>query len=210
MRAIPDHARMEAAWRQLELTVQVATKLNRSHLINGRSAWLLPCLARSEEDMQASGAQSVSMEDTFSHIHGSIGKRTPASEHLKSELAIVAGLAKATLPPHPKWRWDEWTADYGRVRELIAQTYPDEFHDMSERMFRPGGFYRGNPARERQWKTESGKAEFTTPDTLTALGVGDAPGRFHLVTMRSNDQFNTTIYGHSDRLRGLEGDRRCC
>ena len=93
------------------------------------------------------------------------------------------------------------------MRELIAQTYPDEFHDMSERMFEAGGFYRGNAARERHWKTDSGKAEFTLTDTLTALGSGDAPGRFHLITMRSNDQFNTTIYGHDDRLRGLEGDR---
>ncbi len=207
VRAIPDQERMEAAWRGLDLTVQIATKLNRSHLINGQAAWLLPCLARSEEDLQAGGVQAVSMEDTFSHIHGSIGRRTPASEHLLSELAIVAGLAKATLPSNPRWRWDDWTADYGRVRELIAQTYPDEFRDMSARMFRPGGFYRGNPARERRWQTDSGKAEFTVPETMTALGVGDAPGRLHLVTMRSNDQFNTTIYGHSDRLRGLEGSR---
>ena len=140
-------------------------------------------------------------------MHGSLGKRGPASEHLKSELAIVAGLAKATLPAHPKWRWDEWTGDYGLVRALIAATYPDEFHDMSDRMFEPGGFYRGNKARERIWKTASGKAEFTAPTVMSACGIGDAPGRFHLVTMRSNDQFNTTIYGHSDRLRGLEGSR---
>ncbi len=207
VRAIPDRERMERAWPSMELTVQIATKLNRSHLVNGRAAWLLPCLARSEEDVQAGGAQSVSIEDSFSHIHGSTGRREPASAQLKSELAIVCGLAKATLAPHPKWRWDEWTADYGRVRELIAETYPDEFHDMSARMFDAGGFYRGNAARERTWKTASGKAEFTLPDVMSALGVGDAPGRFHLITMRSNDQFNTTIYGHDDRLRGLQGDR---
>jgi anaerobic selenocysteine-containing dehydrogenase len=93
------------------------------------------------------------------------------------------------------------------VRDLIAETYAEEFHDFNARMFTPGGFYRGNKARERVWKTESGKAEFTLPTTLSALGVGDAPGRFHLITMRSNDQFNTTIYGFSDRLRGLEGSR---
>ncbi len=207
VRAIPDRDRMEPAWRTMELTVQIATKLNRSHLVNGCEAWLLPCLARPEEDLQATGPQSVSMEDSFSHIHGSLGKREPASPHLKSELAIVAGLAKATLPPHEKWRWDHWTGDYARVRELIAQTYPDEFHDMNARMFDAGGFYRGNAARRREWKTDSGKAEFTLPDTLSALGSDDAPGRFHLITMRSNDQFNTTIYGHDDRLRGLEGSR---
>ena len=207
VRAIPDRELMENAWQDMTLTVQIATKLNRSHLINGRSAWLLPCRARSEQDLQAGGEQSVSMEDSFSHVHGSIGKREPASDSLLSELAIVAGIAKATLPPHPKWRWDDWTADYGLVRGLIAETYHDEFHDMSARMFTPGGFYRGNPARERKWKTESGKANFTVPEVMSALGVGDAPGRFHLVTMRSNDQFNTTIYGHSDRLRGLSGDR---
>ncbi len=207
VRAIPDRETMEPAWRKQALTVYIATKLNRSHLVHGRSSYLLPCLARPEEDMQASGPQSVSIEDSFSHIHGSIGKRKPASEQLLSELAIIAGIAKATLPAHPKWRWDEWTADYGKVRDLIAETYPEDFHDFNARMFEPGGFYRGNPAHDRIWKTDSGKAEFTDPSVMSALGVGDAPGRYHLITMRSNDQFNTTIYGFSDRLRGLEGSR---
>ncbi len=207
VRAIPDREVMEPAWREQALTVYIATKLNRSHLVHGRSSWVLPCIARSEEDMQASGPQAVSIEDSFSHIYGSVGKRKPASEHLLSELAIVAGLAKATLPPHPKWRWDDWTGDYRLVRDLIAETYAEEFHDFNARMFEPGGFYRGNPARERIWKTDSGKAEFTDPTVMSALGIGDAPGRFHLITMRSNDQFNTTIYGFSDRLRGLEGSR---
>ena len=207
LRAVPEQTLMESSWPNMALTVQIATKLNRSHLVNGSSAWLLPCKARSEQDMQASGEQSVSMEDSFSHVHGSTGKREPASDMLLSELAIVSGLAKATLAPHPQWHWDEWTADYGRVRELIARTYPEEFYNMSERMFEAGGFYRGNAARRRQWKTDTGKASFTVPEVMSALGVGDAPGRFHLITMRSNDQFNTTIYGHSDRHRGLSGDR---
>jgi molybdopterin-dependent oxidoreductase alpha subunit len=207
VRAIPEREAMETAWCDQALTVYVATKLNRSHLVHGRSSWLLPCLARSEEDVQASGRQSVSIEDSFSHIYGSIGKRRRASPHLLSELAIVTGLAKATLPPHPKWRWDEWTGDYAIVRDLIEQTWPDQFRDFNARMFQPGGFYRGNPAHDRVWKTETGKAGFTHPDTLSALGVTDAPGRYHLITMRSNDQFNTTIYGFSDRLRGLEGSR---
>jgi molybdopterin-dependent oxidoreductase alpha subunit len=207
VRAIPDREVMEAAWTKMALTVSIATKLNRSHLVHGRVSYILPCLARSELDMQESGAQSVSIEDSFSHIYGSVGKRTPADPHLLSELAIVAGMAKATLPAHPKWRWNEWTADYAIVRDLIAETYSAEFHDFNARMFQPGGFYRGNSAHDRVWKTESGKAEFTSPTTMSALGVGDAPGRFHLITMRSNDQFNTTIYGFSDRLRGLEGSR---
>jgi molybdopterin-dependent oxidoreductase alpha subunit len=207
VRAIPERDSMEKAWFGQELTVYIATKLNRSHLVHGKASYLLPCLVRSEDDQQASGAQSVSMEDSFSHVHGSVGKRKPASEHLLSEVAIVAGIAKATLPAHPLWRWDEWTADYAKVRDLIAETYADEFHDFNARMFDAGGFYRGNPARERNWKTDTGKARFTTPSVLSAVGVGDAPGRYHLITMRSNDQFNTTIYGFSDRLRGLEGSR---
>lgn len=207
VRAIPDRDLMEPAWQGMDLTVQIATKLNRSHLVNGKAAWLLPCLARSEEDLQASGPQSVSMEDSLSHVHGSTGRRTPASPHLRSELAIVAGLAKATLPKNPLWRWDDWTGNYAVVRGLIAETYPDEFYDMDTRMTEAGGFYRGNKARDRVWLTPSGKAEFTTPDVASALGIGDAPGRFHLITMRSNDQFNTTIYGPDDRLRGLDGCR---
>ncbi len=207
VRAIPDQTIMEGAWTRQEITVYIATKLNRSHLVHGKASYLLPCLVRSEEDIQASGPQSVSIEDSFSHIYGSIGKRAPASEHLLSELAIIAGIAKATLPEHPKRPWDEWTADYSRVRDLIAETYAKEFHDFNQRMFQPGGFYRGNPAHDRIWKTESGRAEFTHPTVISALGIGDAPGRYHLITMRSNDQFNTTIYGFSDRLRGLEGSR---
>ncbi|MFC0205851.1 FdhF/YdeP family oxidoreductase [Novosphingobium soli] len=206
-RAVPDHARVHPAWRGMELTAHVATRLNRTHLMPGKESYLLPCLVRAEEDIQAGGPQTVTIEDSFSHIYGSIGRRKPASPHLRSELAIVAGIAKATLPPNPLWRWDEWAGDYRQVRELIARTYPDEFHDMDARMNQPGGFYRGNPAHERVWKTESGKAEFTVPSVWTSHGFDEAPGRYTLVTLRSNDQFNTTVYGHSDRLRGLEGDR---
>ena len=207
LRAIPDQGRVEPAWERMRLTVQIATKLNRNHLFNGKTAYLLPCLGRSEEDLQAGGPQTVTIEDSFSHIHGSLGHRKPASEHLKSELAIVAGIAMATLPANPKVRWEDWTGDYGLVRDLIAETYHEQFHDMNARMFEPGGFYRGNSARERIWKTESGKAEFTAPEMLSATDVADAEGRYRLVTVRSNDQFNTTIYGYSDRLRGIEGKR---
>ena len=207
LRAIPEREKMEEAWTRMRLTVQIATKLNRSHLVNGEVAYLLPCLGRSEEDRQASGPQAVTMEDSLSHIYGSLGTAEPASPHLRSELAIVAGLAEATLPANPKVPWDAWVDDYALVRARIEETYPDEFRDFEARKFEPGGFYRGNSAREREWKTESGRAEFTVASTLSAVGVGDAPGRYRLITMRSNDQFNTTIYGYSDRLRGIEGTR---
>jgi molybdopterin-dependent oxidoreductase alpha subunit len=207
VRAIPEREKMEEAWTRMRLTVQIATKLNRSHLINGKVAYLLPCLSRTEVDAQANGPQTVTMEDSLSCVHGSVAHNTPASEHLLSEPAIVAGIAKATLPANPKVRWDEWVADYGRIRDLIEETYPDEFAQFNARMFTPGGFYRGNAARDRIWKTESGKAEFTVPEHLSAVGFEDAPGRYRLMTLRSNDQFNTTIYGYSDRLRGIEGTR---
>ena len=207
LRAIPEQAAMEQAWTALRLTVQIATKLNRSHLINGRVAFLLPCRGRAEEDVQESGPQTVTMEDSLSRIHGSFSTHEPASPHLLSELAIVAGLAKATLPPNPKVRWDDWTADYAAVRDLIEATYPDQFKDFNKRVFTPGGFHRRNTARDRIWKTGSGKAVFTTPTMLSATSIADAPGRYRLITLRSNDQFNTTIYGYSDRLRGIEGRR---
>ena len=206
-RAVPDDARMEPRWSDLACNVQIATKLNRSHIVVGEGAYLLPCISRAEEDLQASGPQAITVEDSLSHIHGSIGKRAPASEHLRSELAIIAGLAKATLPRNDHVRWDEWTGDYGLVRELIERCYPDDFKGYNARMFDPGGFYRGNAAREREWKTESGRAEFTDPTGLIALVAPLEGEEATLITLRSNDQFNTTIYGYSDRLRGLDGDR---
>ncbi|GGL63575.1 molybdopterin-containing oxidoreductase formate dehydrogenase [Wenxinia marina] len=204
VRALPDRERMEAAWPTMDLTVNIATKLNRSHLVPGKVGYLLPCLGRTDEDIQGGTAQAVSMEDSLSHIYGSVGRADPPSEQVKSEVAIVAGIAAATLPPNPRLKWREWTADYGLVRDLIAATFPDQFARFNERLFEPGGFYRGNPAREREWKTESGKAEFTTPTTLSSLGeTPEGAEVVTLVTLRSNDQFNTTIYGLSDRLRGL-------
>ncbi|MCQ0969653.1 FdhF/YdeP family oxidoreductase [Paracoccus sp. TK19116] len=207
VRALPDSRRMEAAWPSLRLTVHVATKLNRSQLVPGQVAYILPCLGRTDRDEQDGQPQVVTIEDSMSHIHASIGSAKPPSERCRSELAIVAGMAAATLPSSPKLHWDAWTRNYDLVRDLIAATYPDEFHDFTARMPTPGGFYRGNAARERQWQTETGKARFTTPDTLTALGEEPVDETMTLVTLRSNDQFNTTIYGFSDRLRGLEGSR---
>ncbi|TPG43124.1 formate dehydrogenase [Sphingomonas koreensis] len=207
VRAIPDQHRMEPAWRTLDLTVHIATKLNRSHLVPGKTSYLLPCLGRIETDRQASGAQSVSIEDSFSNIYGSKGKATPASEHLLSEAAIVAEMAKATIAPNPKVDWDGWAGDYAQVRDAIEATYPEMFKDFNARMFTPGGFWKGNAAAHREWKTESGKAEFNVPAGLNATGFDDAEGRYRLMTLRSNDQFNTTIYGYHDRFRGIKGTR---
>ncbi len=195
---------MEAAWTTLKLTVNVATKLNRSHLLPGEQSFLLPCLGRTEQDVQATGPQAVSIEDSLSHIHGSLARATPAGPELRSEVAIVAGLAQAALAPNPRVPWAEWTESYAKIRDAIEATYPKLFDDYNGRLFEPGGVYKGNAAREREWATESGKADFTVPEALTALG---AEGRFHLVTLRSNDQFNTTIYGFRDRLRGVDGPR---
>ena len=207
VRALPDTARVETAWPGQKLTVMISTKLNRSHLYPGQAAFILPCLSRSEVDEQETGNQYVSVEDSFSMIHGSLGKHPPASDLLKSELEITCGIAQAATPPNPKLKWGEWVKDYAVVRDLIEATYPDDFADFNARMNEPGGFWRGNPAHERVWNTESGKLEFTTPDKLNALGFDPAPGRFVMITMRSNDQFNTTVYGYSDRFRGIEGTR---
>ena len=206
-RAVPDQMRVLEAWGRLEATVHIATRLNPTHLHPGRDSWILPCLVRSEEDLQGGENQMVSVEDSFSQITGSIGARTPASPHLLSETAIVARLAEAVLDPQPKLKWSEWAGDYRLIRDLIARTYPDEFHDFQARVDRPGGFWRGNPARDRRWNTDSGRANFTVPQDLDATGLKSGGGRMRLVTLRSNDQFNTTIYGLSDRLRGIEGER---
>ncbi len=208
LRAVPDTERMESAWRNLRLTVQIATKLNRSHLVNGQTAYLLPCLSRIERDEQASGSQAVSMEDSTSCIHASFGDRAPAGRNLKSEPAIVAGIAQATLAPNPKVDWRGWVGDYARVRAAIEETYPQWFAAFNERFARPGGFYRGSKARERDFsEAPGGKANFLPPSSLSATGFDDAADVFRLITLRSNDQFNTTIYGYDDRLRGIDGAR---
>jgi anaerobic selenocysteine-containing dehydrogenase len=187
--------------------VQIATKLNRSHLIPGEVTYMLPCLGRIEIDRQATGQQPVSMEDSTACIHGSRGQREPVGEHVRSEPFIVAGMAKATLPPNPKLDWDRWVGDYSLVRDAIEATYPDQFKDFNKRLFTPGGFPRPLAARERKWKTPNGKANFSVPESLSAP-AGDPPGVYRLLTVRSDSQFNTTIYDESDRFRGIEGGRR--
>jgi molybdopterin-dependent oxidoreductase alpha subunit len=208
VRAIPDTDRMEEAWRRLRLSVQIATKLNRSHLVPGEVTFLLPCLSRIERDVQASGPQTVTMEDSTSVIHPSFGDVEPSSKELLSETKIVAELAKATLAPNPKLNWTEWTADYAKVRDAIAESYPQWFSDFNSKLSKPGGFYRANKARKRDFSdTKTGRAMFFPPKQLSATGFADEPGLFRLMTLRSNDQFNTTIYGYDDRLRDVSGTR---
>ncbi|WP_448502671.1 FdhF/YdeP family oxidoreductase [Sphingomonas sp.] len=207
LRAVPDTGPMEANWGRMRLSVQIATKLNRNHLFPGQVTYLLPCLGRFELDQQETGPQAVSMEDSTSCIHGSFGHVTPASPHLKSEPAIVAEIARRLLPPNPSIDWTGWVADYARIRDAIEATYPDFFAGYNARLKTPGGFWKGNKAAERVWDTDSGKAEFLVPESLSATGFDDADGRFRLMTLRSNDQFNTTIYGYHDRFRGVKGTR---
>jgi molybdopterin-dependent oxidoreductase alpha subunit len=209
VRSVPDRARIEPAWQEVALTVNVATKLNRSHLVHGKKSYVLPCLSRIEIDQQASGEQAVSMEDSTGCMHGSRGVTQPASPDIRSEPYIVAALAKYTLGKRSTVDWDRWVADYSIVRDEIAKTWPDTFHDFNARLWTPGGFPRPMPPRERIWKTESGKAEFFVPEMLEEdpdMPVRE-PRALRLTTLRSDDQFNTTLYSLNDRFRGIKGDR---
>jgi len=197
----------EAALSKCRLTVHVATKLNRSHLVVGHDALILPCLGRSERDVQQRGPQKVTVEDSMSMVHASAGANEPASPHLLSEPAIVAGIARATLTSDaaPTIDWDHLVADYSRIRRAIAKTLPALFHDYNARIEKPGGFYLGNAARQRKWNTDAGRAKFMThaiPDQSLP------PGQLRLMTVRSHDQYNTTVYGMQDRYRGVSGTRR--
>jgi molybdopterin-dependent oxidoreductase alpha subunit len=209
VRSVPDRTQIEPAWRSLRLTVNVATKLNRSHLVHGEISYVLPCLSRIEIDRQAGGAQAVSMEDSTGCMHGSRGVTEPAGDNIRSEQSIVAGIAAATLGTRSTVDWEAWRDDYSRVRDEIAKTYPEIFHDFNDRMWQPGGFHRPLPARERQWKTQSGKAEFLVPNSLEEDPdmYTREPGALRLTTLRSDNQFNTTIYQLDDRFRGVKGSR---
>lgn len=211
LRAIPDTSRMEPAWSQLQLNVQVATKLNRSHLLPGAQMWLLPCLGHIEKDRQDGVEQVYTTEDSTGFIRAWQGTSEPAGEQLRSEVAIIAGLAHATLDGSAQIPWAQWRTDYAHIRTAIAQVYPQIFHDMETRMWEPGGFHRPLPARQREWQTDSGKAQFVTPHTLdedddVSAGLENRDV-IQLMTLRSNDQFNTTIYGYDDRFRGVKGTR---
>ena len=209
--ATPDSPRTHQALQSCDLTVQISTKLNRSHLTVGKDALILPCLGRTDIDRQVDGPQAVTVEDSFSMIHASYGQLEPLSgSEMRSEPAIIAGIAKATLGDHPV-AWDALIANYDRIRDLIADTIPG-FQDFNRRVANPGGFYLGNSAGARQWSTASGKANFKANALLEDLlppqvrESGETPDLI-LQTLRSHDQYNTTVYGLDDRYRGVRGQR---
>ncbi len=201
--AAPDPVATRAAFGRLELTVGMHTKLNRSHLLHSADALILPCLGRSDLDLQAGGPQAVTVEDSMSMVHASRGFRTPVSVELRSEPAIVAGLARATLPSS-RVPWEELVADYDRIRERIEQVIPG-FDDYNARIRRPGGFHLRNPAAEREWRTPDRRARFIP--FAAALAAAPAGYPLRLTTVRSHDQYNTTVYGTDDRYRGVFGRR---
>ncbi|GAA2469707.1 FdhF/YdeP family oxidoreductase [Actinocorallia cavernae] len=200
--AAPDTPYTYAALRSCELTVQVSTKLNRSHLVHGRQALILPCLGRTEKDRQRRGLQSTSAEDSMSMVHLSVGMKRPASRHLLSEPAVIAGLARAALPGSATpWEW--YVEDYDRIRNTMAQVLVS-FEDFNRRVRLPLGLRIKQPARELVFHTPTGSAEISTaplPDVVPAAGS------LVLGTMRSHDQWNTTIYSDDDRYRGVKNLR---
>jgi len=207
-KATPDTAATEAAMRSLRLTVQVSTKLNRSHVVTGRRALILPTLGRTERDVQAGGPQKVTVEDSMSMVHESQGNLEPASRHLRSEVAIIAGLAERVLrgrtdTAHVDWRG--LAGDYRRIRTHIEHVVPG-FDAYEEKLGMPGGFVLPHGPRDhRTFATDTGKAKFT----VNGLEYPKVPeGRLILQTMRSHDQYNTTIYGKDDRYRGIHGGRK--
>ena len=209
--ATPDTPRTWDALRSCDLTVHVTTKLNRSHLVHGKDALILPTIGRTEIDTQASGEQAVTVEDSFSSVHASFGINKPASEELRSEVAIVAGMANAVLGGKKiNWLW--YADDYSRIRDVMEQVF-DDFYDFNKRIERPGGFYLRNTARNRIWETKNGKAQFLvnkieqdTPIIRAKAIHGEQ--LMLLMTLRSHDQYNTTIYGMDDRYRSVFGQRQ--
>jgi molybdopterin-dependent oxidoreductase alpha subunit len=201
--AAPDLPYTAKALRNCELTVQMSTKLNRSHLVHGKRALILPCLARTDKDRQASGEQGVTVEDSMSMVHISYGMKEPGSPHQRSECAILAGMAQATLPAS-KTPWQAYADDYDRIRDTMAQVL-DGFEDLNRRVRAPHGFRIAQPARERVFETSSGHAEFSAAPLPDDTDPGE--GRLLLATIRSHDQFNTSIYSNDDRYRGLKGLR---
>ncbi|GLK78978.1 oxidoreductase [Methylopila turkensis] len=210
LRATPDTAVVEQALRSCRLTVQIATKPNLGHMAVGKVAYLLPCMGRTEIDRNsAKKAQIVTVEDSMSMVHGSGGINKPASPHLKSEVGVICGIAAATVGSgHVDWA--AMAEDYDLIRDSIARTIPG-FEDYNVRVRQPRGFRLRNAASEREWLTRSGKAEFSAtplPAEIEHQSARRRPGQFVLQTVRSHDQYNTTIYGLDDRYRGVYGERR--
>ncbi|MFD6349377.1 FdhF/YdeP family oxidoreductase [Streptomyces roseolus] len=204
--ATPDTEVTEAAMRRARLTVHVSTKLNRSHVVTGARALILPTLGRTDKDVQKSGRQFVTVEDSMGLVHASRGNLPPASPHLLSEPAIVARMARAVLGEASRTPWEEFEADYAAVRDRIARVVPG-FEDFNARLAaNPGGFALPHaPRDERRFPTKTGKANFTA----APVEYPRVPeGRLLLQTLRSHDQYNTTIYGLDDRYRGIRGGRR--
>ncbi|MEU0253183.1 FdhF/YdeP family oxidoreductase [Streptomyces sp. NPDC006184] len=203
--ASPDTEVTEAAMRRARLTVHVSTKLNRSHVVTGARALILPTLGRTERDVRESGEQFVTVEDSMGMVHASRGRLKPASPHLRSEPAIVCGLARRVLGGRSVVPWEEFAKDYAAIRDRIARVIPG-FEDFNARVARPGGFALPHaPRDERRFPTATGRANFTAaPVEYPAL----PEGRLLLQTLRSHDQYNTTIYGLDDRYRGITGGRR--
>jgi anaerobic selenocysteine-containing dehydrogenase len=202
--ATPDTEVVYEGLRNCRLTVQVITKLNRTALATGEQSLILPCLGRSEIDLQSAGEQFVSTESTMLNVQMSKGIFKPASEHLRSEPWIVAQLAKATLGSRSTVDWEAMAANYDNIRDTIARVIAG-CEDYNERIRVPGGFYMPNPPREGRFETPTGKAHFGT-SVIETIKLG--PGQLLLTTIRSHNQFNTTIYGMTDRYRGIKGSRR--
>jgi molybdopterin-dependent oxidoreductase alpha subunit len=203
--ATPDTGVTEAALRRCALTVQISTKLNRSHIVHGKTALILPTLGRTDKDFQAGGKQLVSVEDSMSMVHLSRGSLTPPSEHLRSEVAIVCELARKVLGPEHPVPWEALRANYDLIRDGIAAVVPG-CSDYNAKVRQPDGFQLPHPPRDaREFPTTTGKANFTV-EPLQWVPVPD--GRLVLQTLRSHDQYNTTIYGLDDRYRGVKGGRR--
>jgi molybdopterin-dependent oxidoreductase alpha subunit len=202
--ASPDTEYTAEALQKCSLTVQVSTKLNRSHLIHGKRALILPCLGRTDIDRQESGPQFVSVENSMGVVHSSEGVLEPPSDTLMSEPAIVAGVARATLGERSKVNWAQMAGNYDHIREAIAKVIPG-FEDYNQRVREPGGFYLPNGSRNRQFNTPSGKALFS----VTAVPQKSVDeDEYIMMTVRSHDQFNTTVYGLNDRYRGIYNERR--
>jgi molybdopterin-dependent oxidoreductase alpha subunit len=202
--ATPDTELTAEALRRTRLTVHVSTKFNRAHLVHGRRALILPCLGRTENDVQAGGRQFVTVENSMGVVTASRGAVEPASEHLLSEPVIVARLAAAVLGGRSKVPWSWLVEDYDRIRELISRVIPG-FEDFNRRVREPGGFYLPNGPREGRFTTASGKAHFTVHE-MPRMEL--APGQLLMMTIRTHDQFNTTVYGRHDRYRGIRNGRR--
>jgi molybdopterin-dependent oxidoreductase alpha subunit len=202
--AAPDTQATARALRHCELTAHISTKLHRGHLVTGRAALILPCLGRTERDVQAKGPQFVTVENSMSIVSKSEGHLEPAAPTLLSEVAIVCGLAIATLGARTRVPWSSLRDDYDGIREHIAKVVPG-CGDYNRRVRQPGGFYLGNAAARREFRTAAGKAMFT----VHPLPEHDLkPGELLMMTIRSHDQYNTTVYGDDDRYRGVRAGRR--